>query len=82
MSSLGVVGELVASYLAHREVMCLWQTDHQSAHRGVGLHHGRCGECDSDALETDERVEQEVDGDVGQARITHSGSDALELLLM
>ena len=82
MSSLGVVGELVASYLAHREVMCLWQADHQSAHGGVGLHHGRRSEGHSDALESDQLVEDKVDGDVGQTRIAHSRSDALKLLLM
>ena len=78
----GVVGELVGANLSDGEVVCLREADHESTHGGVGLHHGGRGQGHADAPEPDEAVEQEVDGDVGQAGIAHGRPDALKCLPM
>ena len=82
VATLSIVGELFLSDGPYGKVVCLWQADHESAHGGMGLHHGGGGEGHPDALETNQFIEDEVDGDVGQAWVAHCGSDALKLLLM
>lgn len=82
LASASIVSELIGINFADCEVVCLRKADHQATDGGMRLHHGGGGEGHANAFEPDQFVQQEVDGDVGQTRVTYCWTDALKLLLM
>ena len=82
ISALCIVLQLLLRDFSDGEVMSLWMCEHQSRNGSVRAHHAVLSEGDADTLEGDEAVDEEVDGNVGQRCIAHSGAGALKLFLM
>ena len=60
--------------------MCLGVSQHQTADAGMGLHRTTLSQSDTDLFHIKQIVENEVQTSIGQRRITHSGTNALEFL--